>query len=147
MLILATKCVVKLIEFQCEGIALLSVNFHLLLNVFNKTFKAEIENISSDLKLAHIIPIFKSADKSSVFDYRPVPLLSTISKVFEKVVCKNIFNFLMENALIYKFQSGFLPGHSTTHQLIELINEIFMALDNRELICLIFCDVRRRKIL
>jgi hypothetical protein len=47
----------------------------------------------------------------------------------------------MENALIYKFQSGFLPRHSTTHQLIELINEIFLALDNRELICLIFCDV------
>ena len=46
----------------------------------------------------------------------------------------------MENALIYKFQSGFLPGHSTTHQLI---NEICMALDNRELICLIFCDVSK----
>jgi hypothetical protein len=49
----------------------------------------------------------------------------------------------MENALIYKFQSGFLPGHSTTHQLIEHINEIFMALDHRELICLIFCDVSK----
>ena len=34
---------------------------------------------------------------------------------------------------------SFLPGHSTTHQLIELINEICMALDNRELICLVFC--------
>ena len=76
-------------------------------------------------------------------NYRPVALLSTISKVFEKVVYKHKFNFLMKNALIYKFQSGFLPGHSTTHQLIELINEIFMALDNRELICLIFCDVSK----
>jgi hypothetical protein len=63
--------------------------------------------------------------------------------VFEKVVYKKKYNFLMENALIYKFQSGFLPGHSTTHQLIELINEICMALDNRELICLIFCDVSK----
>ena len=63
--------------------------------------------------------------------------------MFEKVVCKNVFNFLMENALIYKFQYGFLPGHSTTHQFIELINEICMALDNRELICLIFCDVSK----
>jgi hypothetical protein len=49
----------------------------------------------------------------------------------------------MENALIYKFQSGFLPGHSTTHQIIELINEICMALDNRELVCLIFCDLSK----
>jgi hypothetical protein len=52
------------------------------------------------------------------------------------VVYKHIFNFLMENALIYTFQSGFLPGHYTTHQLIELINEIFMALDNREPCCI-----------
>jgi len=35
---------------------------------------------------------------------------------------------------------SFLPDHSTTHQLIELINEICMALDNREFICLVFCD-------
>ena len=64
MLILATKCVVKLIEFQCEGIALLSllicfyaaVNFHLLLNVFNRTFKAEIENISSGFETCPYYP-------------------------------------------------------------------------------------------
>jgi hypothetical protein len=37
----------------------------------------------------------------------------------------------------------FLAGHSTTHQLIEFINDIFMALDNRELICLILCDVSK----
>jgi hypothetical protein len=49
----------------------------------------------------------------------------------------------MENALIYKFQSGFLPGHSTTHQLIDLSNEIFMTLDNLELICLILFDVSK----
>jgi hypothetical protein len=51
--------------------------------------------------LAHIIPLFKSGDKSSMSNYRPVALLSTISKVFEKVVYKHIFNFLMENALKY----------------------------------------------
>ena len=100
--------------------------------LFNKTLREKI--FSADWKLVHIIPIFKSGDKSSVSNYRHVALLSTISKVFEKVVYKHILNFLMENALIYKFQSGFLPGHSTTHKLIELINEIFMALDNRELI-------------
>jgi hypothetical protein len=50
------------------------------------------------------------------------------------------------NALIYKFQSGFLPGHSTTHQLIK---EICMALDNRELICvssaMSLINIKKRK--
>ena len=98
--------------------------------LFNKSLRDEI--FPADWKLAHIIPIFKSGDKSSMSNYRPVALLSTISNVFEKVIYKYIFNFLMENALIYKFHSGLIPGHSTTHQLIELINEIVMALDNRE---------------
>ena len=95
------------------------------------------------MKLANVIPIFKNGDRSLTSNYRPVALLSTVSKVFEKVVYKSIFNFLIENALMYKFQSGFLPGHSTTHQLIELVDNILQALDNKELICLIFCDVSK----
>ena len=91
-------------------------------------------------KLAHVIPIFKSGDKSLVSNYRPRPiaLLCTFTKIFEKVVCKYIFNFLVDNSLIYKFQSGFIAGHSTSHQLIELMHEIMQSLDNQELICLIF---------
>ena len=69
--------------------------------LFNKSLREKI--FPADLKHAHIIQIFKSVDKSSVSNYRPVALLSTISKVFEKVVYKHMFNILTENALIYKF--------------------------------------------
>ena len=78
-----------------------------------------------------------------VSNNRPIALLCTVSKIFEKVVCKYIFNFLVNNALIYKFQSGFIPGHSTSHQLIELTHESIQSLDNQELICLIFCNVSK----
>jgi len=47
--------------------------------LFNKSLRDKI--FPADWKLAHIIPIFKSGDKSSVSNYRPVALLSTISKV------------------------------------------------------------------
>ena len=69
--------------------------------LLNKSLREKI--FPADLKLAHIIQIFKSGDKSSVSNYRPVVLLSTMSKVFEKVVYKHMFNILTENALIYKF--------------------------------------------
>ena len=69
--------------------------------LFNKSLREKL--FPADLKHAHIIQILKSADKSSVSNYRPVALLSTISKVFEKVVYKHMFNILTENALIYKF--------------------------------------------
>jgi hypothetical protein len=51
--------------------------------------------------------------------------------VFEKVVYKYIFNFLMENALIYKLQSGFLHGHSTTHT-IRTNDKIWMTSEIRK---------------
>ena len=77
-----------------------------------------------------------------VSDYRPIALLCTVSTIFEKVAYKCIFNFLDDNSLIYKFQSGFIPGHSTLHQLIVLTHEIMQSLDNQELICFL-CDVSK----
>jgi hypothetical protein len=49
-------------------------------------------------------------------------LLCCISKVLEKIAYKHLHNHLHQNLLLYKLQSGFLPGHSTNHQLIELNN-------------------------
>ena len=44
---------------------------------------------------------------------------------------------------MYKFQSGFLPGRSTNHQLIELYHEILLAVDNSQLTSVTFCDISR----
>jgi hypothetical protein len=62
--------------------------------------------------------------KSLPSNYRPVSLLSCVSKIFEKSVFKNIFNHLHKNKLLYKFKSGFIPGLSTTHQLLEIYHTI-----------------------
>ena len=70
-------------------------------------------------------------------------LLCCISKVLEKIVYKHLYNHLHQNRLLYKFQSGFLPGHSTNHQLIELYHEILLALDNSQLTSVTLCDISR----
>jgi hypothetical protein len=44
------------------------------------------------------------------------------------------------NNLIYKYQSGFLPKHSTVHQLLELYNSILNSLEKKEFSCFVFCD-------
>ena len=58
-------------------------------------------------KLSNVIPIFKKADKSQPCNYRPVALLSCIGKLQERIVFKDMYNFLIENNLLYKYQSGF----------------------------------------
>ena len=82
--------------------------------------------------MSHVIPLFKKGDNSLVSNYRPVALLCCISKVLEKIVYKHLYNHLHQNLLLYKFQAGYLPGHSTNHQLIELYHEILLALDNSQ---------------
>ena len=83
------------------------------------------EGIFPDLwKLANVIPIFKKGYKSQPPNYRPVALLSCIGKLQEKIVLKSRYNFLIDNNLLYKYQSGFLPHHSKVFQLIDIFHNI-----------------------
>ena len=53
-----------------------------------------------------------------------------VGKVFEQVMYKHVYNHLITNTLIYQYQSGFLPGHSTVYHLIELVHNTYLALAN-----------------
>jgi membrane-bound acyltransferase YfiQ involved in biofilm formation len=88
-----------------------------------------------------VIPLFKNGDKSLPSNNRPVSLLSCVSKIFEKNVFKNFFKHLLKNKLLYKFQSSFIPGLSTTHQLLEIYHTILTALDSKFLTSITFADV------
>ncbi len=61
----------------------------------------------------------------------------------ERIVFKNIYNHLYSNNLIYKHQSGFLPGHSTVYQLIDIYNQICKAIDKKQHTCIVFCDISK----
>ena len=58
-------------------------------------------------KKANIIPIHKKDDKSTVSNYRPISLLTTLSKIMERIVFKHVYNFCHINKLITDHQSGF----------------------------------------
>jgi hypothetical protein len=66
--------------------------------------------------------LFKNGNKSLVSNYRPISLLSCVGKTFERVVFKHVSNYFLDNKLLCKYQSGFVPGCSTVHQLIEIFN-------------------------
>ena len=81
-------------------------------------------------KLANVTPIFKKGDKQLIKNYRPISLLPICSKIFEKIISKNLYSYLNANNLLTKNLSGFLPGDSTTNQLLYLVNEIHQAFEN-----------------
>ena len=59
----------------------------------------------------------------------------------ERVIFEHVYNYLFENKMLYKYQSGFLLYQSTTFQLIY--NHIYQALDNKQFSCMIFCDISK----
>ena len=78
-------------------------------------------------KLGHVIPVFKkdpsdpTKDKTDPKNYRPITLLSGVSKICEKVISDRIFDHLLRHNLhLYPLQSGFTKGHGTTDQLIAI---------------------------
>jgi hypothetical protein len=56
-----------------------------------------------------------STSKENGVNNRPIALLSCVVKVFERIVFKYIYNYMLEHKLLYKFQSGFVSVHSTSH--------------------------------
>ena len=107
------------------------------------TYSLRTCKFPSDWKLARVMPSFKKDDKSSPSNYRPISLLSWVGKVMERVVYKYIYNYIIEHSLLYSYQSGFLPGHSTVYQLLEIYHNICKNIDNRLSSIIVFCDISK----
>ena len=93
------------------------------------------------LKIAKVIPIFKSGDPSKTNNYRPISVLCSINKILEKILHKRLTDYLEKFKLLYKYQYGFRKGHSTIHAITEMVDNIKLSMDNNKLTCGIFVDL------
>ena len=103
--------------------------------LFNRSLSEKV--FPSFWKLAHVIPLFKKDDPSVVSNYRPVSLLSCVSKIMERIIFKHVYNYFHCNGLFYQYQAGFLPGHSTVYQLLETYHSIVQNIDKGKLCCMV----------
>ena len=94
-------------------------------------------------KISHITPIFKKGDTSKCTNYRPISLLSCVGKVLETLVQQHLLKYLLSNNIITHAQSGFLPSHSTVHQLLSIYDDICNALDKGVVTQAIFFDISK----
>ena len=88
-------------------------------------------------------PVPKKGDLSLVTNYRPISLLNSESKLFERIVFKHLYNHLQRNNLLSSLQSGFIPWDSTVNQLTFLYNTFFQALDSGKEVRAVFCDISK----
>ena len=74
------------------------------------------------MKIAKVIPIFKASDPQIIQNYRPISLLTSFSKLLEKIMYDKVMTYMNSQNILYKHQYGFRPQHSTIHPIIHLLN-------------------------
>jgi hypothetical protein len=112
-----------------------------LSHIFNLSLRSGV--FPEKLKMCRVIPIFKSGSKSECNNYRPISLLSSISKFLEKIVAQKLIDHLLNNDLLYVHQYGFLPNHSTEHNLLQIVNYISKALNDGNFCIGVFLDLKK----
>ena len=103
----------------------------------------QIGEFPDNWKRSHVSPIAKGGDRASPSNYRPISLLCTPEKCFERVVFKHLYNHFHENQILTSLQSGFIPGDSTVNQLTFLYNTFSQSLDSGKEVRVVFCDVSK----
>ena len=107
--------------------------------LFNKSLHSAV--VPGKWKLANVVPVFKRGIKEHVQNYRPISLLCIVSKVLERCILNNIWEHLQE--IMNDHQHGFMPGRSSTSQLVGVLDKIGKVLDRGEQIDVIYLDMTK----
>lgn len=113
----------------------------ILSHIFNLCFEHGV--FPSALKKAIIHPIFKSGDRSSPNNYRPIAVLPSLSKILERLINWRFLSYLENKNLISPHQFGFRRHISTTDAVLRLTNTIVNHLNNNKKTLAIFLDLAK----
>ena len=95
------------------------------------------------LKLAKVVPIYKKNEHDKMSNYRPISLLPTVSKIFEKVVFSQMYDYITANNILCESQHGFRKNHSTETAAIEFIENLKSEISKKHTPVSIFLDLSR----
>ena len=134
-------------SLDCHGISMLLIKqilTHIVkpfTHICNLSF--EIGIFPDLMKMAKVLPIFKSGKNNIYTNYRPVSLLPQFSKILEKLFNNRMDKFLNKYNIISENQYGFRENRSTNLALMELIEDLTQSLDNQEHTIGVFIDLKK----
>ena len=86
------------------------------------------------MKITKVLPKYK---KTIASYYRPISVLPSFSMIWERIMYNRLYSYLTENNILFNKQFGFQADHSTEHALLELVDQISNAF-NDKIIYLVF---------
>ena len=116
-----------------------------IINPLTLLFNYSIQSskVSSQWKKAFVIPIYKKGDRSNPSNYRPISLTSSFCRIFEYILFDKILFHLSFNNLITPYQFGFLPGRSSSSQLLSCLHDWYKSLSDNKLTNVIYMDISK----
>ena len=95
------------------------------------------------LKISQVTPVFKSGDATNPSNYRPIATLSPFSKVLERLIYDQLYAFVEKHHILYNYQFGFRKGYSTEQAILEITDNLKLAIDKRQVTCGLFLDLSK----
>ena len=99
--------------------------------------------VPDKIKVAKVLPQHKKDNTENMNNYRPVSLLNAFSKVFEKIVFFQLYDYFKDNKLLYNGQYGFRKDHSTELATMELIDRALSEIDRKNCAIAVFMDLSK----
>lgn len=109
--------------------------------IINQSFRTSI--FPDKLKIAKVLPLFKKGDATSLTNYRPISILSSVSKIFERAIHNQITEHLESHKLLHPSQYGFRKHYSTELAGVHLVDSIVKKLNDRYKSVGIFMDLSK----
>ena len=106
--------------------------------IFNESL---LQGIVPDvLKVSKVTPVDKGGEVTDPSNFRPISTLSALTQIFEKLVYKQLINYIEKHDILFQFQFGFRKGHSTAQAVSEIADNLREAIDNNLYTCGVFID-------
>ena len=109
--------------------------------VFNTSIETSF--FPDSWKIARVTPIYKNGDRAEKSNYRPISLLPVISRLFEKLVTNQVYQYMEDNGLFSSGQSAYLHLHSSVAHLLKNTDDWYNGLDLGKLVGLVFIDLKK----
>ena len=96
-----------------------------------------------DWKTARVIPLFKKGQWSVLDNYRPISILLVVSKIMERFLYNQIYDYFTRKQLLSKHQFCFRPLHYATSALLDCTNEWYVNMDRRLYNLVVLLDLKK----
>ena len=96
-----------------------------------------------DLKIAGVTPIFKEGDSDDMSNYRPISIICTLARTFERLLYNQLHDYLIDNKILYNNQWGFKSLHSTSLAPTDCADNWVINIDNGNINFTVLLDIKK----